>query len=58
MQGQVGKANSICVWLQEVYLNTNTYAGLTPIILSSQEAEIRRIRVEGQPGQIVVETLS
>jgi hypothetical protein len=31
---------------------------LTPIISSSQEAEIRRITVQSQPGQIVFETLS
>jgi hypothetical protein len=29
-----------------------------PIILASQEAEIRRIVVQDQPGQIVHETLS
>jgi hypothetical protein len=31
---------------------------LMPIILASQEAEIRRITVQSQPGQIVRETLS
>jgi hypothetical protein len=31
---------------------------LTPIILAAQEAEIRRIMVQSQPGQIVCETLS
>jgi hypothetical protein len=39
----------------------NTPAGcwcLTPIILATQEAEIRRITVQSQPGQIVLETLS
>jgi hypothetical protein len=30
----------------------------TPVILTSQEAEIRRISVQGQPGQRVCETLS
>jgi hypothetical protein len=30
----------------------------TPVILATQEAEIRRIMVQGQPGQIVHETLS
>jgi hypothetical protein len=30
----------------------------TPIILATQEAEIRRITVQSQPGQIVRETLS
>jgi hypothetical protein len=36
------------------------YAGhwwLTPIILASQEAEIRRIVVQSQPGQIACNTL-
>jgi hypothetical protein len=31
---------------------------LTPVILATQEAEIRRITVWSQPGQIVHETLS
>jgi hypothetical protein len=31
---------------------------LTPIILATQEAEIRRILVQNQPRQIVHETLS
>jgi hypothetical protein len=31
---------------------------LMPIILATQEAEIRRIEVLGQPRQIVCETLS
>jgi hypothetical protein len=29
-----------------------------PVILAAQEAEIRRITVQSQPGQIVCETLS
>jgi hypothetical protein len=29
-----------------------------PVILATQEAEIRRIEVQSQPGQIVCETLS
>jgi hypothetical protein len=29
-----------------------------PIILATQKAEIRRIAVQSQPGQIVYETLS
>jgi hypothetical protein len=29
-----------------------------PVILAAQEAEIRRIIVQSQPGQIVCETLS
>jgi hypothetical protein len=31
---------------------------LTPVIPPTQEAEIRRIVVRSQPGQIVLETLS
>jgi hypothetical protein len=32
--------------------------GLPPIILATQEAEINKIAVQSQPGQIVLETLS
>jgi hypothetical protein len=31
---------------------------LTPIILATQEAKVRKIAVQSQPGQIVRETLS
>jgi hypothetical protein len=31
---------------------------LMPVILATQEAEIRRLKVPSQPGQIVCETLS
>jgi hypothetical protein len=31
---------------------------LTPIILATQEAEIRKIIIQSQPGQIICETLS
>jgi hypothetical protein len=34
------------------------YRWLTSVILATQEAEIRRIMVQSQPGQIVQETLS
>jgi hypothetical protein len=31
---------------------------LTPVILATQEVEIRKIVVQSQPGQIVLKTLS
>jgi hypothetical protein len=34
------------------------YWWLTPVILATQEAEIRRITVQSHPRQIVPETLS
>jgi hypothetical protein len=34
------------------------YRWLTPVILASYEAEIRRMDVQSQPGQTVCETLS
>jgi hypothetical protein len=37
---------------------TLRYTGLTPLTLATQEAEIKRIEVQSQPGQIVLDTLS
>jgi hypothetical protein len=34
------------------------YQWLTPVILATQKTEIRRIAVQGQPRQVVLETLS
>jgi hypothetical protein len=39
-------------------LSIARYWWLTPVILATQEAKIRRITVQSQPGQIVHETLS
>jgi hypothetical protein len=36
----------------------NFFQWLTPVVLATQEAEIKRIAVQSQPGQIVLETLS
>jgi hypothetical protein len=44
-----------------IFLRFITRAGhrwLTPVIIATQEAEIRRIMVQSQPGQAVLETLS
>jgi hypothetical protein len=41
--------------LKKIY---SWYRWLTPVILTTQEAETRRIIVRGQPGEIVLETLS
>jgi hypothetical protein len=51
------KATVICCFC----LFSDKLAGcqwLTPVILPTQQAEIRRITVQSQPGQIVCETLS
>jgi hypothetical protein len=42
----------------EVFTQSKHQGWLTPTILGTQEAEIRRIAVGSQPGQIVHETLS
>jgi hypothetical protein len=39
-------------------INKARYLWLTPVILATQETEIRRIEVRSQPRQIVQETLS
>jgi hypothetical protein len=37
---------------------TSGYWWLTLVILATQKAEIKRVTVQGQPGQIIHETLS
>jgi hypothetical protein len=53
ISGHKGNANQ-----NHMVSNKNTNNMFTPIILATQEAEIRRIAVQSQPGQIVCETLS
>jgi hypothetical protein len=53
--------NKIIVAWNKVLEKVQGYAGcqwLTPVIPATQEADIRRIIVQSQPGQIVHETLS
>jgi hypothetical protein len=58
MQGQVDKTNFNYVLSTRSSLITNTYAWFIHVILESQESEIRRIKVQGQPRQIIPETVS
>jgi hypothetical protein len=55
-----GKAGGLAVWVKSEGQEMQNVARswLTPIILATWEAEIRRITVQGQPGQIIQETLS
>jgi hypothetical protein len=41
-----------------IHFFTARHQWFTPIILTTQEAEIRKIKVQSQPGQIIQETLS
>jgi hypothetical protein len=43
---------------KEVCLKQTGHQWLTPVILATQEGEIRRIAVKSQPRQIVLKTLS
>jgi hypothetical protein len=43
---------------QHIFIFLARHQWLTPVILATQEAEIRRIIVQSQPSQIVQETLS
>jgi hypothetical protein len=43
--------------LFKCYLKTGS-PWLAPVILATQEAEIRRIMIQSQPGEIVCKTLS
>jgi hypothetical protein len=44
------------VFIQETF--TARHQWLTPVILATQETEIRRIAIRSQPGQIACEILS
>jgi hypothetical protein len=53
-----GSSNPIFGVKIKYKLNLARCLWLTPVILATQEAEIRKIEVRGKPGQIVHETLS
>jgi hypothetical protein len=47
----------VCLLNCNLYKHMAWHLWLTPVILATQEAEIRRITVQSQAGQIVHETL-
>jgi hypothetical protein len=56
--------NAVDKWLRPELTRRSKYCSLTgcqwltPVILASREVEIRRIKVQSQPGQLVPKTLS
>jgi hypothetical protein len=48
----------ITIYYNKNYVNADGCLWLTPVILASWEAEIRRMQVRSQPQQIVCKTLS
>jgi hypothetical protein len=48
----------ITIYYSKNYVNADGCLWLTPVILASWEAEIRRMQVRSQPQQIVCKTLS
>jgi hypothetical protein len=64
-RGDLFYLSILCFWKEDflfIFLKISIQAGvcqwLTPVILATQEAEIRRIIVWSQPGKIVCKTLS
>jgi hypothetical protein len=48
---------SECIFCLKIFLSESGAGGL-PIILATEEAEIRRMVLQSQPGQIVLKTLA
>jgi hypothetical protein len=55
---QNGRKSLLYIWKGIDNQNIQEFRQLTPVILATQEAEIRRIMVQSQPRQIVQESVS